>query len=212
VTALVKTDDRTVQYTSGVVPDQRFRVKLLMVVDGSTSMEPSEDMVKQALVQLITARRCEATRYDLTYINFDSDVELRCLDKKLESVEEIEYQACGGTALYDGIKKGFDAVPERQRPVVCVVITDGADTSSKTPAAWVTKQVALRKGWGNWTFVWLQIGQTYGTCGFSDVHDFSREKLQEVLGKLTAQLGQFGQDARQLGKKTAQFLLTEARK
>ena len=69
------------------------------------------------------------------------------------------YRPSGGTALYDAIREGIKLVEKdkmEKHRVVCVIITDGEENSSRyTSKQDVREMIRKRESEGSWTFVYI---------------------------------------------------------
>ena len=95
-------------------------------------------------------------------IKFNTSVKVVEEGVKLVNAEKLSsetYSPSGGTALYDAIRVGIGLAEEdrndKQR-VVCVIITDGEENSSRyTTKEDVKAMIRKREAEGSWTFVYI---------------------------------------------------------
>jgi VWFA-related protein len=118
-------------------------VSLGLIVDNSGSMRMRRNKVESAAIQMVKA----SNRQDQVFIvNFNDDAFLDVdftgdIKKMEEGLTRID--ARGGTAMYDAISMSIDhlsAKGKRDKKVL-MLITDGADTASKTTLEKVISQV-----------------------------------------------------------------------
>lgn len=154
---------------------------LALIVDRSGSMRIIADDMNGAIRQLLAdqAKQPGYVKVDIT--TFDTDIETPYVEARPDDVKNDVIVPRGATALNDAIGstivrlgERFAALPEDERPdnVIVVVVTDGAENSSKE---YTTKQVQLlveqqQDQWG-WTFIYLAANvdafATGGAYGFN---------------------------------------------
>lgn len=118
-------------------------ISLGLIVDNSGSMRMRRNKVESAALQMVKA----SNRQDqVCIVNFNDDAFLDVdftgdIKKMEEGLTRID--ARGGTAMYDAISMSIDhlvAKGKRDKKVI-MLITDGADTASKTTLEKVISQV-----------------------------------------------------------------------
>ncbi len=118
-------------------------ISLGLIVDNSGSMRMRRNKVESAALQMVKA----SNRQDqVCIVNFNDDAFLDVdftgdIKKMEEGLTRID--ARGGTAMYDAISMSIDhlsAKGKRDKKVI-MLITDGADTASKTSLEKVISQV-----------------------------------------------------------------------
>lgn len=174
----------------------RAQVRLVIVADASPSMSPYEDQVRSGLYDFL--RRLDpAVPFLITLIQFDRTV------RQLATRERIAQVIAGaairsystldgdGTALWDAIAQGLAAEDSSSDPVLFLVATDGEDNMSYTSFEHLAPRIRARQGWGNWTYLWLDMAG--GTSPWAEalgmpVMYFAREDIGRVLGELAGKL------------------------
>jgi uncharacterized protein with von Willebrand factor type A (vWA) domain len=133
---------------------------IAVVMDRSGSMLACREEMISAFAQFIanqqdTPRSCLVSLYQ-----FNDQFEAVYEGVTLEAVPPLTLEPAGGTALYDAIAAAVTAT-ERTRPVkvIMVIITDGADNSSREfkgsrGAQQITSIIRRRKLEG-WEFVFI---------------------------------------------------------
>lgn len=148
--------------------------ELIIILDTSGSMADIEKDMIGALNGLLDDQRKEPGEIRVTYTRFDTVVDEVCSGRAINDIKKIDFRANGGTALYDAIAqtvnnvgKRLAATPESDRPakVVCIVVTDGGENSSKEytryngGAAKVKNIIEHQKSKYNWVFTFLGADQ-----------------------------------------------------
>jgi hypothetical protein len=98
-------------------------------------------------------------RYTTTLVTFAGEPETVMEAQPLEKLA-INYQAAGeGTAAWDAFAHAFWLEKSRGEPTICFIVTDGRDNCSREANyREIADQIQARREWGNWTFVWLDLG------------------------------------------------------
>ena len=88
-------------------------------------------------------------------MKFDKGVEL----ENVTQLTELDYTPGGGTALYDAIAEGVrlaDKDKTEEERVICVIMTDGEENSSKETTKQQVKDIITgHEAKGNWTFLYI---------------------------------------------------------
>lgn len=144
------------------------KTHVALILDKSGSMTSRRQQAITDWNQQINAMK-ESVKADpnldifVTGIIFDNGVDVLFEKMPLEQVSDLsaeQYVPSGGTALFDAIAKGIDAIqPEIVNPTdaaLVSVITDGEENSS-TPDSrtYVPKKIKELQGTNAWTFTYL---------------------------------------------------------
>jgi len=113
-----------------------------------------------------TLRGDKKSKYAMSLTLFDTTVEKVYANEEIKDVPELSstnYRPGGGTALYDAavqtIKETEKSLKTGQK-VLCVIMTDGQENSSKEFTDKDLKEAMARlEKKGNWTFVFLGANQ-----------------------------------------------------
>jgi hypothetical protein len=180
----------------------RSMVRLVLVLDRSGSMYGHENRVRSAVSQFLENLDSQVP-YLVTMLLFDHEIE------QLATAEPIAtliaqagldcYYARGDTALWDAIARALEVESSRAEPVLCIVASDGDDNRSRLTAAATREMVDMRRGWGNWTFLWLNMtgnawdGSLYRSPDADerlgiDCLDLKREDIVKVLVEIARKL------------------------
>lgn len=145
---------------------------LSIVIDESTSMDPTADVTRKAFNDFIAQQRAESSiskdEVFVTLTKFSWAKAVRTVFsgvplKDVPPLTAANYAPDGDTALYDGIWKGISAIERvvgAHARVLMLVITDGEENCSReiTDIAQIRQQVEEREARGNWTFIFLSAG------------------------------------------------------
>lgn len=148
-------------------------IHVLFVIDASGSMLPRAEDVRGGFNAYIeTLREDTATKYLVSAVAFDTQVRNLFTDRDLDDVPELSpanYKVGGNTALYDAIGLSVNLLTNQiatlgkrygQDRVVCIIMTDGEENSSRTfDRSTIIGKIARRTTAGNWTFVYLGADQ-----------------------------------------------------
>jgi len=140
----------------------------VVVMDKSGSMGPRQADAIGGFNQFLTDQQKEPGEANLTLIQFDTTYNVVCSGKPIKDVEPLNtdtYRPGGGTALNDALARGvietgkrLADMPEADRPqkVICVVITDGEENSSKEHTKeQVQEMVKHQEEKYDWAFLYL---------------------------------------------------------
>jgi len=135
---------------------------ILMVLDESGSMGSKRQDVIGGFNTFIQEQRQDSSPCRVSLIKFNTRpthvfdakplVEVPLLDEK-------SYCPGGNTALFDAVAEAVRLADQHRQPeerVLCVVMTDGEENSSKETSGDQVKQIiASREAQGDWTFVYI---------------------------------------------------------
>jgi len=142
------------------------------VLDKSGSMSSVRQATISGFNEYVgTLRKDKKSKYAMSFTLFDTNVEKRHVNEPLSSVEnltEVNYRPDGMTALYDAAMQTItetEKVAKKGQPVLCVIMTDGEENSSKeyTEKDLKAKTGELEKK--GWTFVFLGANQDAWAVG-----------------------------------------------
>lgn len=134
---------------------------VVMILDESASMKDKLNEVFSGFNNFILNQKNLKNDNDLFYlIKFNNCVNSVYKAKKFENVEELNlfnYKPNGFTALYDAVYFGITSINESINDrVICVIITDGEENSSKCASLQMIKNLIKDKeAKGNWNFLYI---------------------------------------------------------
>ena len=155
---------------------KKTKTYLAFVLDESGSMS----VCRQATINgyneyLVTLRNqdgVESIKASLT--KFNTEFNQVYADIELKDVPDLTldtYQPDGFTALYDAIAHtllALDEVVKKKDRVLCAILTDGAENSSKEYThQQIFDMIKEREQKGNWTFVYIGANQDAYAVGMS---------------------------------------------
>ena len=133
-------------------------LRIIVIVDRSGSMLSIAGDMEGALNSFVKEQRKQKGKTRWTYWRFNQGVERVFSKKKGREVPSFTLQPEGMTALYDAIGKAVN-VDDVDRKTVCVIVTDGAENSSREfTHANIVKLIQDREAAG-WQFVFLGANQ-----------------------------------------------------
>lgn len=146
----------------------RDATEILVVMDKSGSMGPRQADAIGGFNQFLTDQQKEPGEANLTLVLFDTTYNIPFSGKPIKDVPPMTgdtYRPGGGTALNDALAraiietgKRLSDMPEDARPqkVICVVITDGEENSSKEHTKeQVAEMVKHQEERYDWAFIYL---------------------------------------------------------
>lgn len=146
----------------------RDATEIVVVMDKSGSMAPRQNDAIGGFNQFLTDQQKQPGEANLTLIQFDTTYNVVCSGKSIKDVAPLTpetYRPGGGTALNDALARGIIETgkrladtPEAERPqkVICVVITDGEENSSKEHTKeQVQEMVKHQEEKYDWAFIYL---------------------------------------------------------
>ena len=119
------------------------KTAIMIVLDKSDSMANAQSATIEGFNTFLDEQKKDPTPATLSLVQFDTTYYINYIDRPLEEVERLTldtYRPSGMTALLDAVGRGINELgarlrqtPEDQRPdkVIFVIITDGAENSSK---------------------------------------------------------------------------------
>lgn len=153
---------------------------ITVILDKSGSMEGLKADTMGGFNSFIEQQASMPGKVELSLIQFNHDYEICYKNKKISTVPKLTeemFRPVGYTALYDAIGRGiveagqfFEALPEDARPgkVVFVIITDGAENSSKEYTHdRIKTMIAEQSDKYSWNFTYLGANQDAFAVGAS---------------------------------------------
>lgn len=139
-----------------------MKTHILTVIDESGSMGTKRHDVIAGFNEFLKDQKALPDEAVISLVKFNTNKSRVYVAQPVTDAPELSsdtYVPGGMTALYDAIAEsvrlGDDEKADR---VICVVITDGQENSSReTDFAQVKKIIADREAKGNWTFVYLGV-------------------------------------------------------
>jgi hypothetical protein len=170
-------------------------VRILAIVDASGSMAGYTAKVMRAMNDFWRTLAATADPYLVTIIQFSSPFDIR-VTHQAAPVGEVtfNYHGEGGTALWDAMGRGLSLESQTTDPVVCLILTDGEECSSREYTQHKVYALVQSAVWsGNWTFLWLNMQGAENpnpkALGIECL-DFSRDDIVQVLTELASNLAQ----------------------
>lgn len=158
-----KADKKAKKQQGSKSKEGRGSVLINFVLDKSGSMDSKlADTIGGFNTYLKSLREDTKTDYKFSLTLFDTRFEERHVLIPLEDVPELSnanYIPGGGTALYDAIGRSVTSIEskgDKVGKVVCVILTDGEENSSREYSLAAVRGLITRKEQqGNWTFIFL---------------------------------------------------------
>lgn len=127
------------------------------IIDRSGSMQSIKTDTIGGFNGFLEEQRAQPGKAKITYVQFDHEIETvyRGIDiNEVPPLNALTYQPRGYTALYDAIgrtlQEGLNDTKSSDEHNILVVLTDGAENSSKEHTQWGVKNMMKRaeeKGW-----------------------------------------------------------------
>jgi Mg-chelatase subunit ChlD len=140
-----------------------MRTIIIVLLDESGSMESTKVETIDSFNDFIFKQKeLKTDQAVLYFIKFNEETSVVYENEPIESVAQLTaetYIPNGMTALYDAIVKSVHIVDKNIEPedrVVCVIITDGEENSSKEANLdSVKKIITYKESEKNWSFVYI---------------------------------------------------------
>lgn len=160
---------------------------VVFILDKSGSMMSCKDATISGFNEYInTLKKDKKISYSMSFTLFDTLFTERYTNEPLKAVEELStknYVPDGMTAMYDAIGHTLSATEKtlkKEQKVLCVIMTDGQENSSKEYTDKGIKDVIAKlEKTGKWSFVFLGanqdswlVGQKFGLAAMN-VADFN---------------------------------------
>lgn len=149
----------------------RDATEIVVVMDKSGSMGVRQNDAIGGFNSFLEDQKKEPGEANMTLVLFDTTYNIPISGKPIKDVQPLThetYRPGGNTALNDALAraiietgKRLDDMPEADRPdkVICVVITDGEENSSKEHTkAQVQEMVKHQEEKYDWAFMYLGTG------------------------------------------------------
>jgi len=142
---------------------------ITMVIDRSGSMDSIKTDAEGGINTFIESQKSEPGEALLTLVQFDTEYEFVHQGVPIGGVPKFKLVPRGSTALLDAVGRAINeagtrlaAIEEAQRPglVVFVIVTDGAENSSKEfTRERIRQMVELQQSVYKWQFTFLAANQ-----------------------------------------------------
>jgi len=146
--------------------------EIICIIDRSGSMGIIIDDAIGGFNHFLDEQKKLPGKAALTYVQFNSELEVIHENKPLQDVEPINkntYNPSGTTALLDAVGETIDstgqrlaAMPEENRPehVIVAILTDGHENASRNyTLSKVRKMISHQKEKYSWEFIFLGANQ-----------------------------------------------------
>lgn len=170
-------------------------VRLIFILDRSTSMESMREEAIQGFNQFVTSQQELPGKATFSFVLFDTDVVLvydNADIKKIPALDYSSYKPQGMTALYDAIGYTVERYKDAKKSekTIVAVLTDGEENASRKYGSYMVQQ--LLKGVqeeGKWEVLFL--GANLDTAKFaqgagiklnnSTSYDYTKKGLSDVI-------------------------------
>ena len=134
-----------------------------VILDESGSMEPKASDVRGGFNRFLEDQKAEPGECRLTLTKFNTIYGTSPVMPlvMMTPLDRGNYITNGATALYDAVAstiKEISLAKKGEERVLCVIITDGEENSSKeTTLEQILQLIASKETEGDWTFVYLGV-------------------------------------------------------
>lgn len=157
--------------------DEKTKVLVNVILDRSGSMATGRDGTIDGYNEYLKGLKADnESDYSVSLIQFDTnrgpELTVSYVDTPVNKVPVLDqngYVPRGGTPLYDAIGECVGRVEAKGRAVICVVITDGEENSSRDFSLAKIQGLIKEKETAGWKFVFLgadinsyQVGGSIG--------------------------------------------------
>ena len=139
----------------------RKKTEVIFIIDRSGSVDGTEEIVSEGIAKIIRNERNKNRNEIITTVLFNEKPHTAFDRKPIDSVSRINYEADGGTALYDTLVSQIEKTKSTQakdkvkpEQTIVVISTDGLDNCSNRTAYDAKKLIEERKNDG-WIFIFL---------------------------------------------------------
>lgn len=169
---------------------------ITMVIDRSGSMASIRSDAEGGINTFVDSQKSEPGEALLTLVQFDTHYEFVHRGVPISSVPKFKLVPRGSTALLDAVGRSINetgarlgAMEEAQRPglVVFVIVTDGAENSSKEfTREKIREMIEHQQTVYKWQFTFLAANQDAFAAGASmgiaqdGIADYAMDKMQHV--------------------------------
>ncbi len=177
---------------------------ITLVVDRSGSMDAIKDDAQGGINEFIRGQAAESGKALLTLMQFDTEYDLVHNGVNVADVPPYQLVPRGMTALLDAVGRAINetgarlaGMPEQDRPglVVFVIVTDGAENSSKEfTRADIRKMIEHQQSEYSWQFTFLAADQDAFAAGGSmgikadGIANFSKGKMRGTYAAANAKV------------------------
>ncbi len=184
---------------------------ITLVVDRSGSMESIKSDAEGGINEFIHSQVGEPGEALLTLMQFDTEYDLVHNGINVAQVPPYQLVPRGMTALLDAVGRAINetgarlaAMPEQERPalVVFVIVTDGAENSSKEfSRADIRKMIEHQQSEYSWQFTFLAADQDAFAAGGSigiradGIANFSKGKMRGTYAAAASKVARMRESA-----------------
>lgn len=148
-----------------------MKTHVTFILDSSGSMSKIKSDTVGGFNEFLVDQRAEEGSATVTLYDFNDTIERVYQAQAIEQAPELTAEAYtpgGRTALHDAVATAtsgthdrIKTLPERDQPdhVVVVILTDGRENASETPADTVREQVETRQEADDWEFLFIGANQ-----------------------------------------------------
>jgi hypothetical protein len=144
-------------------PVSEGRLNILFILDESGSMADCKADALKGFNRFLTEQQGVYPSPYLTLTTFNTEVRRRYVAEPINQQHGLatwSYQPVGGTALYDAVGETISEFDPQGTRVLCVILTDGEENSSRTWDKFKLKhKIEELQRNGNWTFVFMGADQ-----------------------------------------------------
>ena len=178
-------------------------IKQKFVVDESGSMLPQQSTIISGFNEQLNTMKQEEkdndVRYLVTLVKFSDKVTVLYEDKPLAEVPELTTQTYvpkGWTALYDAIGATIDTAVLGETDTVVVIMTDGANNSSREWTKISIKTlIEIRQNENKWGFIYFGADQdawaAASSLGVANSVSYSSLDTDEAISAMSACRGAY---------------------
>lgn len=136
-----------------------MKTHILMVLDESGSMASKAQDVIGGFKTFVSDQKASGADSIMTLVKFNTNKNKIYHAKPVSDIPELQYAPGGNTALFDAVAEAINiGDTEQADKVLCVVITDGEENSSReTTREQIMQIIKDRESRPNWTFAYLGV-------------------------------------------------------
>jgi uncharacterized protein YegL len=155
--------------------DNPSKTRIMVILDESSSMSGQRQEVITGYNDFLRKQRViegdEATLSLLKFNTICTWISVEIPVKQVTDLTGAEYTPNGGTALFDamgmGIMRAEEGINNETERVLCLIITDGEENSSRTYGrGQIQDMVKERESRDNWTFAYIGVNPISVTRDF----------------------------------------------
>lgn len=141
---------------------QNSQVEIVILIDKSGSVEGTEEIVSEGIYNMTQNEKKKNRSELITTLLFDIDT-IKIHDRvPVEYADKFEYQADGGTALYDTMVTQINETKRKQsesetkpKKTIVIICTDGEDLHSKKYNCHDVRKLVKERQNEGWEFILL---------------------------------------------------------